>query len=375
MIRARRHDRGGEPHEDASARAQCDLGAADRPGRYQPLTAVRLAATVGPLLFCLSVTMPALASCTCESCPYDVRPSATGASRLAFGLEYELIDQDLVLVGHRRATVGALPSPEDEIETLNRSVRFAASVPLGRRLSFDALLPYVWREHRHVGNVDLAHGKAASSERVRHAPGLTEWRYSGLGDLVLLGTWIARESGRRAPRLDLQVGTVMPTGHRHVDPVDGEEPEPAARPGGGAWGALVGLRVWRALGDGVERAGRRTLDASVLARFNGRGTDDYRAGDDVQMSVGAALPISAHLDAALRVGARFRAKDGPGRTHALRDNTGGTSIHLSPALRQRIGPHASAFALVQIPLYQRVNRIGLVAPYNVLAGLTLTPGR
>jgi hypothetical protein len=76
-----------------------------------------------------------------------------------------------------------------------------------------------------------------------------------------------------------------------------------------------------------------------------------------------------------QVNARVRARDDVGTTDASRDDTGGTWLYTSPGLLYR-PPGPIAWSLfVQLPVYQRVNRIQLTAPANVYLAVSLGAGR
>lgn len=324
-------------------------------------SALRAMIALGALLF---AAVPALvappragASCGSASCPLD--GSAYGAPRRAFSfdLSFQTIDQDRLKTGTRGAQVGALASPEDEVRTLNRSVTARAVASLSPRWTLSASVPYVHRLHRHIANEP-------------GGPEPFEWRYSGLGDVMLLGGWTALGPSpeRLGPgsglSVTLRAGLKAPTGLRHVPAVQGEEPEPSARPGTGSWDFVAGAHAM------VQPAARTLAGtrvalpvfATVLARANGRGTEAYRVGNNLEASLGASYPLTPVLRLQGQLNARLRARDDVGETDALRDNTGGTAVYASPGLRLDVGRIVSFSGYVQIPIYERVNRIQLVAP-------------
>jgi hypothetical protein len=286
--------------------------------------------------------------------------------RIAIDLSYQFIDQDQVRVGTRRSTVGALPSPEDEVQTVSRILTVRGQASVSDRFGLSASLPFVDRTHRHIAN------EGAGPSQLR------EWSYSGVGDLVLLGQLVALEGrGRRSATLSFQLGAKLPTGVRHVGLVDGEEPEPPARPGTGSLDGLAGFHLMVAVPSNApeDEPAAAPLFLSVLARANGRGTDDYRVGDELQVSLGGSHPVGRSLELTAQLNGRFRAKDGTGQTDALRDNTGGTWIYATPGVRARTGSRVDWYGLLQIPVIQRVNRIQIVAPYHAMLGTSVHLGR
>jgi hypothetical protein len=103
-------------------------------------------------------------------------------------------------------------------------------------------------------------------------------------------------------------------------------------------------------------------------RRNGRGTDEYRLGEEWQLNAGTAYPLSRRIEALLQLNSRFRGKDSPGRTDEDPDLTGGTFVFASPGLRLALRGDLAGYAYVQIPLYQDVNGLQLTARTNWLAG-------
>lgn len=305
---------------------------------------------------------PARPSCGADKCPLDQHAAHGMGRRFSFDLSYQLIRQDRVLVGTRSAAAGELPSPEDEVSTITRMTTALGYARLTGRWQLSAALPFVERTHRHIRNEE------------GQPPAPLEWRYSGPGDLTLLSHWTATRDPAAPLTVTLQLGTRLPVGRRHVAAVDGEEPEPPARPGTGSLDGLAGIHVMHRVG--VPAPGghsQGSFFAGALLRVNGRGTEDYRVGNEAQASCGGSWPLAHGVGALAQLNARFRGKDDPGRTDALRDNTGGASLYASPGLRVETPAGIAAYAYVQVPIYQRVNRIQLVSPWHLFVGLAWSP--
>lgn len=298
------------------------------------------------------------ASCGADNCPIEHAPGLTAEPPFSLEISYEFIDQNQVQVGSRRGSVGELPSPEDEVRTRNGLPLFTGRLHATQRLRLTATLPWVDRFHRHIANAD-------------GASDLLEWRYRGLGDLMVLGGWTAFGSNpATGTSLVLQAGAKLPTGKRHVEEVNGEEPEPSARPSTGSFDGIVGFHLMRPLRVGGPGGHSMPVFLSGRYRFNGRGTDDYQVGNEAQVAVGGSYGVHPRVTLQVQLNGRFRAKDDVGRTDATRDNTGGTWAYVSPGFRIRIIQGVDWYGFLQEPLYQKVNRIGLVSPRNFITGLT-----
>jgi outer membrane putative beta-barrel porin/alpha-amylase len=301
----------------------------------------------------------AVASCGSSQCSIDAHGTATRSGRFALDVSWQAIDQDQPRIGTERATVGELPGGEDEVRTVNRQVTFRGQAMVGPRWNVSLSLPWVNREHSHV------HHDAEGAS-------LQNYHYRGVGDVAVGADWLAWRDGPGSLRL--QAGAKLPTGRRHVAAIDGDEPEPPARPGTGSLDVLVGAYYERAL-PARNPGGAPRWFASTLLRVNGRGTEDYRAGNEAQLNLGASVPLASRVAALGQLNARVRGKDDVGATDAMRDDTGGTWLYASPGLQYR-PPGAIAWSLfVQVPVYQRVNRIQLTAPANVYLAVSYGGGR
>ncbi|MBI5710823.1 MAG: hypothetical protein HZC42_11050 [Candidatus Eisenbacteria bacterium] len=289
-----------------------------------PRSARALAVSLMALAALAASPRPARPSCGADNCPLDQHAAHGMGRRFSFDLSYQLIRQDRVLVGSRSAAVGALASPEDEVRTITRMTTALGYARLTERWQLSAALPFVERTHRHIRNEE------------GRPPAPLEWNYSGPGDLTLLSHWAATRDPAAPLTVTLQLGARLPVGRRHVATVDGEEPEPPARPGTGSLDGLAGIHLMHRVGlpaAGGLRPG--SFFAGALLRVNGRGTDDYRVGNEVQASCGGSWPLAHELGVLGQLNARFRGKDDPGRTDALRDNTGGASLYAQPGAAGR----------------------------------------
>jgi hypothetical protein len=111
------------------------------------------------------------------------------------------------------------------------------------------------------------------------------------------------------------------------------------------------------------------LFASVTYRRNGRGTHEYRRGDELQVSGGSEYPLAPSLHVIGQVNLRHTAKDDVGATIENPALTGGTYVYVSPGLRLLAGTNTSLYGYVQIPVVQRVNGVQLVSRANYLVGI------
>ncbi|TMQ56141.1 MAG: hypothetical protein E6K74_00905 [Candidatus Eisenbacteria bacterium] len=267
----------------------------------------------------------ARASCGSEHCPIDLG-MPWERSVLTFDLSQQYIDQDQPRVGTRDAAVGALPSHEDEVRTVNRITTARAVYQPNEKWTITGSLPFVNRYHEHFHN------------EPGNPPELMRWSYRGVGDLEAQVSRSFAHGEEKTTRYHVEAGFKAPTGVRHVEEFNGEEPEPPARPSTGAWGAIAGVGArW-----------------SLTTKMPG---GDY-------------YPVSRSLELLLSGDFRVRAKDDPGNTDADPGHTGGTWVFASPGIRVNAKGKTAFYGVVQLPVYQRVNGINLVSDFNLYLGVS-----
>lgn len=290
-----------------------------------------------------------LASCGAESCPLD-HASRWSDRPFTFELSYQYLDQDQPRTGTEDAEVGAIPRHHDEVRTLNRITTARAAYRTGP-WSLGASLPFVDRYHAHIHN--------HAGERI-----LDEWNYSGLGDLEVVGF---RSFDGESRRFFVSAGLKMPTGDTSVPNEEGDQPEPAARPGTGSWDVMAGLGTEWLFGSSETVI---PLRLSVTGRFNGYGTEDYRIGPEAQAHLASEYPIGTRFSLLGQANFRLRGKDDVAESGVEEQDTGGSVLYLSPGVRFAVSPGTSIYSLVQIPAYQRVNGIQVVSEANLYVGVT-----
>lgn len=310
------------------------------------------------LLHAIASAGVARASCGSEQCPID-NTMPWEHSSLSFDLSQQYIDQDQPRAGTENTTVGAIPSPEDEVRTLNRITTARAIF----RPSFDwlltASLPYVSRYHEHIHNEE---GQPPERQR---------WSYDGIGDVQAAATRYLGDH-TQGPRFSIMAGFKAPTGVTEVPSDNGDQPEPPARPGDGAWSLLTSAGVeWKTevkMPGGTY--GYLPVRLSAQGRANAKGTEEYRVGDELQAHLTSEYPLSRAIQVGVSADARVRGKDDVGLTDSERNNTGGTWVYLSPTFRLSMAGVSAFYGGVQLPVYRRVNGIQLVSDVNLFGGIT-----
>ena len=293
------------------------------------------------------------ASCGASSCPIDLHAlNRPMAGQFTFDLSFQYIDQDQPRIFTRRARVGEIPSEHEELRTINRAATLGLAYGLTDALQISVGLPYISRAHEHI------HSATGDLER---------WNLHGIGDVMVQARY---RFGKDFWALG---GVKLPTGSS--DMTNGQEAaEVPIQPGSGATDAIVGLAYEGGIvrGSGAQgMLGHKALIplfVSATYRRNGA-AHQYTIGDEWQLNAGTAYPVRSSVEVLLQANARVRGRDQSldPEDHAL---TGGRYLFLSPGVRVSAG-RASWYALIQLPLYQRVNGIQLTSQRNVISGVQM----
>jgi hypothetical protein len=332
---------------------------------------ISLPAAIAAALALALAPARAHANCGAEGCPFAPEGPEASRGRISLDLGYQYIDQDRIWDGTRQISEADALLAEGgtghvvEQETRTRAWLLNARTQLTDRVLLTVTWPWIDRIHRHA---------------LEHHPGFiipSEWHIQGPGDATAMLHWRALGGGDpNAMALSGQLGIKLPTGQRHVDEVNGEEPEPPVRPGNGSTDGVAGLQLRRPVRmhalDGSVAGVPLTL--TLLGRVNGHGSENYRSGNEWSLALagGYALSRWAHLIA--QVNAATHGADSPGSTDATAAHTGGTSVYASPGLRVEAMPGLVVYGYWQARIYQNTNGPQLVAPYHLSVGTSYAIG-
>ncbi|HWQ37592.1 MAG TPA: hypothetical protein VNM24_03130 [Burkholderiales bacterium] len=294
---------------------------------------------------------PAAAGCGTAFCSLSTDWSIQGAwtdpgSRV--DLRYEFIDQNQPRTGTRNISVGDIPQHHDEIRTINRNWIVGFEHTFGPNWSTGLQLPIASRSHSHIHN--------------HHGAQLFEaWNFTEVGDARIVGRY------RFAPELPdsgafgLQFGLKLPTGKHNVKNTQEDLAERSLQPGSGTVDAILGGFFSGQLGDDALWFTDATWTSALAER------DNYKPGKRVVVILGATLPWTTHRAFLLQFYAQWKDRDSG--SEADPENTGGAYLHVSPGVSFE-GRRTQIYSFVQLPLYQRVNGVQLVADWALVAGLS-----
>jgi len=303
-----------------------------------------------------AASLAAHASCGAAFCMVNTGWSANGVwtepgTRL--DLRFEYIDQDQPLHGKDKVSVGQVPRHHNEVRTINRNLIGSLDHSFGSNWGVNVTVPVVDRSHEHI-HIHMGQ------------PIQETWDFTGLGDVRVLGRYqfAPRQQGDTHSVWGLNFGLKLPTGS--IDERNGQNQlaERSLQPGSGSTDALLGAYY------------SRNLPLSSLSWFAQAGyqdaikeKEDYKPGDRSTFDVGLRYEGGARLATMLQLNYLHRGKDsGSGADQP--DDTGGDFLYLSPGASWNFTKALQLYGFVQLPIYQKVNGVQLVADYALVVGLS-----
>jgi hypothetical protein len=303
-----------------------------------------------------AATFNAAASCGSAFCLVNTDWSSQGAWTEAgprFDLRYEYIELDQPLHNRDRVGVGEIPRDHDEVSTTNRNLVGNLDWGLTPQWAVSLSLPYVDREHHHIHNGG-------------NGPEPESWKFRELGDMRALARYEFFNSiaDPAAPRSAGAIfGVKLPTGRFDVKNAQGEEAERTLQPGTGTTDFLLGA-YWH----GAAPLDGWTWFAQAQAVLPMNSRDEYKPGRQFHVDGGVRYAANDKLGLMLQL--NYNAKGRDSGANAEPEDSGQRQVFVSPGLSYNVGRNAQAYAFVQLPIYQAVNGVQLVADWSAMAGVS-----
>lgn len=253
------------------------------------------------------------------------------------------------------------------IDLLDRSFLSTLSVSYGVVDNFQLGLTYGYFAAE--GNREFEEGEHGEEAEHGGEPEVSTFDPDGFTDLWLTGKY--RFYQGPAGQIALIGGIKFPTGDSRLTNSAGEQVEPAATAGTGAWDGMAGLAYTVPLNAAL------TLDASALYTFRGE-RYDYRLGD--RLDVGTSLAwrvcgdattypqVSLVAEATLRHVEESEQASEPHHS----GGTGGTVLFLSPGVKMSFSQACAANLGVQLPVVQDLNGNQVETDFRVIAGISFS---
>lgn len=270
-------------------------------------------------------------------------------------LRFEYIDQDQPRSGTSNVGVGAIARHHDEVRTINRNVFATLDYGISDAFGVSVVVPWVDREHEHVHN--------HQGEQLPES-----WNFSGLGDTRVIAryqfaTTPLDSQTTRAGFAGITGGIKLPTGRTSVTNGDGEAAERTLQPGTGTTDALIGAYYRQALGN---------LNASWFVQANAQlplaSHHGFRPGRQLLIDIGGRYEATDRLALMLQFNAHYKGRDAG--DEAEPEDSGSRTLSISPGITFAVAPAVQLYAFVQLPLYQNVNGVQLVAERSYAVGVS-----
>jgi len=305
----------------------------------------------------LGLPLQAAASCGSAFCSVNTSWDAHGAwfeQGARFDLRYEYIRQDQPRTGTRDLAVGEIPAHHDEVLTLNRNLVGALDYTFSPDWAVNVQLPVVDREHQHIHN----HMGEALEE---------SWSFTELGDVRALfrrrlGTWEDHDA-HSVGTAGINLGLKLPSGRTNIANADGDLAERSLQPGSGTTDVLAGAYYSK---DFIEKEWSWFVHG--LAQIPLDSHDEFKPGNRLTLDAGVRRAVGDKLALMLQVNALWKGRDSGAQAEP--EDSGGKFLFLSPGLSYAFSRSLQAYAFVQLPLYQYVNGVQLVADRAFAVGLS-----
>jgi len=316
----------------------------------------RLCGRTALAAFLLPLSGTALASCGSAFCSINTDWNLQGAwtepgARL--DLRYEYINQDQPMSGSEKVPVGRIPRHHDEVSTVNRNWLGTFDYALNATWGASITVPVVDREHFHIHN----HGGGQIPE---------SWDFTEPGDVRVLGRYQFPAQQGADHQLDffgLNFGLKLPTGKFDVANADGEKAERTLQPGSGTTDLLLGAYFRQSLPlENLSWFAQGLVQAALDTR------DEFRPGKRLTLDLGVRYELSQDTGLILQLNSVFRGRDGG--AEAEPEDSGGTFLFATSGISYSLTKDVQVYGFAQVPVYQYVNGVQLVANRAFVLGIS-----
>ena len=303
----------------------------------------------------LTMAPPAVAcqSCGCTLSDWSTEGYSPGTG-LRMDYRFDYIDQKDLRSGKSAAdrTSFIYPASEEvQQQTLTRFQNLSLDWSPDATWGLNVLVPVLDRYHTTVAAGDT---QVSTSDE------------SGVGDARIIGRYQGFLPNRS---VGVQMGLKLPTGaYRDTfsqGPQAGEPLDRGLQLGTGTTDLIAGIFNGGALSRSFDRFEALQVQMPLNAR------EDFRPGSAIVANVGARYLWRSWFTPQLQLNARWEGRESGAQ--ADRTNSGSTTIMLSPGVAVGDGNRFIAFAVVQVPVYERYNGLALAPDYTASVGLRFVP--
>jgi hypothetical protein len=308
---------------------------------------------VGAIAVFIVAHAPQALACSACGCTLNSDWASQGlaaSSGWRLDVRYDFFEQDQLRSGTDSVSPGDFTFPADrEVQqyTINRNYTFALDYSPSKDWGLTAILPWFDRAHATIAAGDTE---------------ISTSHDTGISDLRLM----ARYDGFDAQHsTGIEFGIKLPTGQFTSDfesgPQQGQLLDRGVQLGTGTTDALIGVYNFGGLTPDWGYFAQALLQQPLDSR------EQFRPGTGVNLNLGIRYNASTTWVPQLQINARVEKREEGGQADI--PDSGATLVYLSPGITWNISRRFSAFAFVQVPLYQRVNGLQIEATQLASLGL------
>jgi hypothetical protein len=300
----------------------------------------------------LGLVPAAALACSSCGCTLSNDMFAQGGDHGGFqaDLRFDYFNQNQLRTGTGKFDRGGAELPNEremQQETINRNYNLFLDYAPNADWGIAAQIPYFNRYHTTIapGDDDISTSHTKS-----------------IGDVRLLARYRGLASDRS---VGILFGLKLATGSFHNNfisgPREGEPLDRGLQPGTGTTDLLVGAYTFGAVNRDWDYFAEALLQQPLRSR------EDFRPGTGLNVTVGARYVTFERVTPQVQL--NMRAERRESGLNADVENSGATLVYLSPGVNVRLTPKASAYAYLQLPIYQRVTGLQIESRYSVSVGM------
>jgi len=324
------------------------------------------------LITILAVISPSAAfACASCGCSLNSDFSVQGLSTMggwSADLRYDYLNQNQLRSGTKTISAASAANTTNtqtngpaEVEQYTKNNYLTATLDYNNAKSWGAsvVLPYIDRSHSTLGTgsdgstFDPANGAYGSSA-------------SGLGDVRVIGRYFGFSEEKN---FGIQFGVKLPTGQKNqVSNFGNPTPvDPGLQLGTGTTDLILGVYRFDNLSANWDYFTQAGLQGVVKKSTMAAGS--YKPGSSMNLNFGVRYQGFERIIPTLQINARYVRTDSGDAADTYA--TGGKLVYLTPGVIVPISEKFSAYANVQLPIYQNVNGIQLAPKYIGSVGVRI----
>lgn len=304
-------------------------------------------------LLALLATLPSTGvfACASDGCSLSTDVDVewlSSSNGFRFDLRYDYLNQNQIRNGTGQAAVFPVAGHEEELYTKNQTVTAAFDYRWNAYWSVNVQVPYLDRAH--ATNGFAFDGTDAGTSHTK-----------SIGDIKVIGSYMGLSDEHN---LGVQFGLKLPTGSytQNFDggPIAGQPLDRGLQPGTGTTDAIVGAFRFSPLSQNWNYF----TQAIVQIPLNSRA--DYKPGQALNLNAGLRYFGFDKVVPQIQLNVKFLGKDSG--ANATPDDSGGTTVYLSPGFTAPLTEKVKVYGSVQLPIYRNLNGYQLAPRYIFSVG-------